>query len=62
MVGGNGEGQNRTADAEIFSLSLYRLSYLAIYAKNLILSIIFRGINVNCFLGALLLCETLWVN
>jgi hypothetical protein len=28
----------------------------------LILSIIFRGINVNCFLGALLLCETLRVN
>ena len=26
---GNGEGRNRTADAEIFSLSLYRLSYLA---------------------------------
>ncbi len=25
----NGEGRNRTADAEIFSLSLYRLSYLA---------------------------------
>jgi hypothetical protein len=28
----------------------------------LILSIIFRGINVNCFLESLLLCETLWVN
>lgn len=26
---GSGEGRNRTADAEIFSLSLYRLSYLA---------------------------------
>jgi hypothetical protein len=26
----NGEGRNRTADAEIFSLSLYRLSYLAL--------------------------------
>jgi hypothetical protein len=28
-IRGNGEGRNRTADAEIFSLSLYRLSYLA---------------------------------
>ncbi len=27
---GSGEGRNRTADAEIFSLSLYRLSYLAV--------------------------------
>jgi hypothetical protein len=31
---GNGEGRNRTADAEIFSLSLYRLSYLAGHPKK----------------------------
>jgi hypothetical protein len=30
----NGEGRNRTADAGIFSPSLYRLSYLAIRLKN----------------------------
>ena len=32
-----GEGRNRTADAEIFSLSLYRLSYLAIYLEEIFL-------------------------
>ena len=54
---GNGEGRNRTADAEIFSLSLYRLSYLAIDAKNLILSIIFHNINVNRFLCVVLFLD-----
>ncbi len=32
-----GEGRNWTADAEIFSLSLYRLSYLAIYLETIFL-------------------------
>ena len=47
---GCGEGRNRTADAEIFSLSLYRLSYLAVFldasSKSLI-SIISNLSNVN---------------
>ncbi len=50
---GNGEGRNRTADAGIFSPSLYRLSYLAIgpalFFLRAAISIFLASAKVNAF-------------
>ena len=36
----NGQGGNRTPDAQIFSLPLYRLSYLPYYARDFVPSFV----------------------